>query len=192
VEKLETFFSVSEQAKIFLYSCLLGFPIGIVYDVFRVIRILIPHNRILVFIEDCIFIIIYAIVIITFSLLFARGEIRFYFIAGSTLGFIVYFFTIGSVVTGAIRKMFSAVMGFFKRIFGWVPPLASKTSKQIRQNLSIKTVKDDKSNQNSNKNSSKGLINSDRMMYNAPMHILKKGSVKKVADQKRKKEKKCI
>ncbi len=50
----ETFFSVSEELVLFGISCLAGAVIGVFYDVFRVIRIIFPHNAVLVTIEDII------------------------------------------------------------------------------------------------------------------------------------------
>ena len=45
----ETFFTVSEELVLFGLSCLAGAVIGVFYDIFRVIRIIFPHNDILIF-----------------------------------------------------------------------------------------------------------------------------------------------
>ena len=53
----ETFFTVSEELVLFGLSCLAGAVIGVFYDIFRVIRIIFPHNDVLILIEDIIFLV---------------------------------------------------------------------------------------------------------------------------------------
>jgi len=109
--ELETFFRVSEQLKLFLISCLFGIPIGIVYDIFRIIRITLPHNTLLVAIEDILFFIMYSIFLMAFTIAAARADFRVYYILGNLLGFTVYFFSVGNIVTGVFIK----IMSFLKR-----------------------------------------------------------------------------
>ena len=112
----ETFFSVSEELVLFGISCLAGAVIGVFYDVFRVIRIIFPHNAVLVTIEDIIFLLCYAVFAMSFSSAAVRGEMRGYYILGNIIGFVIYFFTVGSVVTESIRKLFLLMSRFFSFI----------------------------------------------------------------------------
>ena len=105
----ETFFTVHEQLILFGISCICGAALGIVYDVFRTLRIILPHNTFLVVIEDVIFMSIYAVFITAFSSAAARGEFRFFYIIGNVLGFTVYFFTVGNAVITALRKIFRLI-----------------------------------------------------------------------------------
>ncbi|MGN0606435.1 MAG: spore cortex biosynthesis protein YabQ [Oscillospiraceae bacterium] len=107
--ELETFFSVSQQTQLFLLSCLAGIPLGILWDIFRVIRTVFPHNTLLVIIEDALYMLIYAVFMTTFTIVMARGDYRFFYTIGNVLGFALYFFTVGNVILGVIR-----------RIFGWI------------------------------------------------------------------------
>lgn len=115
----ETFFSVHEELILFLLSCLAGVFIGIFYDIFRTLRLMIKHNFFFVIIEDVLFFACYAVFLSAFASAQARGELRFYFIIGNAIGFTLYFFTIGSFVIRTLKKFF----GFIGRIFSPVKAL---------------------------------------------------------------------
>lgn len=102
----ETFFSVHEQLVLFGLSCVLGVAIGICYDVFRMFRIIFPHNSWLVCIEDVLFLCGYAVALSAFVSVAARGEFRIYYVVGNIIGFAIYFFTAGSAVVSAMRKIY--------------------------------------------------------------------------------------
>lgn len=121
---LETFFPVAEETRLFLLSCLWGVPVGILYDIFRIIRALLPHNKAAVFIEDILFFLVYAVMFMTFCALFARSVARFYYAVGNALGFAVYFCTVGKIVVGAIRTVSGAVKKLLSTAFG----IASKAA----------------------------------------------------------------
>lgn len=86
--------SISEQAQIFLIAVEAGIIIGIFYDLFRIIRKIIPHPDWLIQLED----LVYWIIVsgFMFFVLFSKnyGEIRGFALLGAFLGNIVYFFTI--------------------------------------------------------------------------------------------------
>jgi len=90
--------SVSEQANTFLIAVLSGIVIGIFYDIFRIIRKIIPHPNWLVQLEDLIYWIIVSAFM--FLVLFTNnyGEIRGFALLGAFLGNILYFFTLSIIV----------------------------------------------------------------------------------------------
>mgnify|MGYP002545496206 CR=1 FL=1 len=77
----ETYFTVHEQLTLFGASCLLGAALGVIYDAFRALRIALPHNKILVALEDIAFLLIYSVFIISFTSAPARGEFRVLYLA---------------------------------------------------------------------------------------------------------------
>lgn len=101
----ETFFSVHEELTLFGLSCLFGALLGVVYDIFRTARVLVPHRGWMVFAEDAVFLGFYGIFLSAFASAASRGELRFYFVIGNTAGFILYLATVGSVVIGAMKKL---------------------------------------------------------------------------------------
>lgn len=113
----ETFFSVNEELTLFGLSCIMGVLLGICYDVFRTARILFPHNNWLIAIEDIIFLALYAAALLSFSTAAARGELRFYYVLGNFLGFMLYILTLGSIVTAIMKKLFFAVKKTIHIIF---------------------------------------------------------------------------
>ena len=123
MEGLESFFTASEQLRLFLLSCAFGIPLGILFDVFRVIRLIIPHGKILVAVEDVLFFCIYGVFLMSFVSAAARSEFRAYFCAGNLLGFALYYFTLGNTVVGLLRKLISLIKKGLSLVFG---PLSKK------------------------------------------------------------------
>lgn len=91
--------------RLFLISCVLGIPIGIFYDIFRIIRIIIPHNNVFTAIEDLLFFVVYSVFIMCFTIGAAKAEFRIYYVLGNFIGFSVYFFTIGNIITDLFVKL---------------------------------------------------------------------------------------
>lgn len=114
--RLESFFTVSEQLQLFSLSCLLGIPVGLFYDIFRIIRIILPHNSLATALEDVLFFAVYAIFIMSFTFAAARAEFRMYFIFGNIIGFLFYYFTAGKIITGISLRLSIAIKKFIRRI----------------------------------------------------------------------------
>lgn len=132
----ETFYSVHEQLILFGLSCVFGALLGICYDVFRTARIIFPHNKWLILFEDILFLTGYTVFITAFASAAARGELRFYFVIGNLLGFILYLCTVGSIVIKTMRKLYSFirfVFSFIMRPFRFIYVL-------IREKATIKFV----------------------------------------------------
>lgn len=109
----ETFFSVEEELWLFLLSCIAGAVFGVYYDVFRTLRLAVPHHSFFIVIEDIIFLGTYAVFLSAFASAAARGELRAYFALGGILGFTLYYFTVGKFVIRLMQK----ITGIIKWIF---------------------------------------------------------------------------
>ncbi|MGN0613407.1 MAG: spore cortex biosynthesis protein YabQ [Porcipelethomonas sp.] len=105
MEGLESFFTSGQQLQLFVLSCLFGIPIGIVFDVFRVFRMLIRHCKAAVIAEDILFFILYAVFVMCFTITAARSEFRIFYCLGNFLGFLLYFLTVGNIVTSVLKKI---------------------------------------------------------------------------------------
>ncbi len=90
--------SMSGQAVLFMSTVAVGYALGFVYDVFRIIRKTFAHPDFLTQIEDVLFWIFVTGVMCLFMLNKNYGEIRFFSIAGAALGMILYFYTLSIVV----------------------------------------------------------------------------------------------
>ncbi|MBR4628397.1 MAG: spore cortex biosynthesis protein YabQ [Ruminococcus sp.] len=120
----ETFFSVSEELRLFGLSCLSGAVFGVIWEIFRTLRLLLPHNSFLTAAEDVLFFALYAVFLMCFTTSEARGEFRVYYVIGGLSGFFLYILTLGSIVSAAVRKIiyalkraFSVVTAPFRKAF---------------------------------------------------------------------------
>lgn len=113
----ETFFSVSEELRLFGLSCAFGAAFGLLFDIFRTARIIFRHNVPLVLVEDVSFLVIYGIFLSAFASAAARGELRLYFALGNLLGFLLYLATVGNLVSAAMKKLFFALKNLLSVIF---------------------------------------------------------------------------
>ncbi|MDR0987436.1 MAG: spore cortex biosynthesis protein YabQ [Ruminococcus sp.] len=133
---LDTFYTVTEQAELFLLSVVVGAALGVVFDATRLIRAVFVTARksFLVHVLDFLFILIYALTIFTYSAVFARGEIRFFILIGSLCGFLIETLTIGDSVTKLIRFVSDKIHAFLKRVFDSVWAFILKLTKNFRHN----------------------------------------------------------
>lgn len=112
--------TVAEETFIFLYSCLLGCGLAVVYDLFRILRLAFPGGKVAVFIEDGLFVVIATLATFVFCVNFCNGYFRVFVAIGEILGFILYYFTLGVLVFRAARSIINgikAVLRFLYRIF---------------------------------------------------------------------------
>lgn len=180
----ETFFSVHEELILFGFSVLSGAVIGVAYDAIRAVRLLFPHNTLLTSLEDLIFLCGCGLFFMIFSSSAARGVFRMYYIIGGTVGFVLYFFTVGSVVVNTIRKLvriITSVMSFIFRPLGKFFALISKKAKVKFVGCSKKIVI-------KIKKIKMLLLKHDLLMYNSKENIKRK-NVKNVARKKSQKTK---
>ncbi len=93
------------QFAIFIFSCILGVVLGIIYDCFRIARMIINPRNIFIFFQDIVYFLLSALITFLFVLMFNDGESRFYILAGEGIGWIVYHLTFGEVVYRCSEKM---------------------------------------------------------------------------------------
>lgn len=134
---LDTFFSVSEHTSLFLFSVVLGAALGVVYDCFRVFRILFPHDKRskTVAAEDIIFWLIYGFCVFCYAAAFARGQVRFFIVLGSLTGFVLYIVTVGNLITGVIRRIVTALYKLLHKVYSAIIEPIVKCVKIICQKM---------------------------------------------------------
>jgi spore cortex biosynthesis protein YabQ len=94
----------------------IGFFIGFVYDLFRILRKTIKHPNIIIQIEDIIYWIFVSLIM--FYILLSRnyGEVRAFSIIGAFLGMLIYFLTLSQLFLPITVK----VIDFTKKIIVFV------------------------------------------------------------------------
>ena len=107
---------IIDELSFLLHSFLLGIGMIIFYDIFRILRRLIPHKSVFISIEDMLYWIVCAVLI--FLMLYKEndGIIRWFSIAGMTGGMFLYNGTISSYITDIISKILKFILKIFGRI----------------------------------------------------------------------------
>lgn len=91
-----------------MYSIVLGALLGIVFEIFRTVRVALSHKDIAVFIEDVLFVFIFFLSFFTYCGVMAKFSLRGFILVGMLLGFVTYLLTIGRAVRWFVR---GAVLG---------------------------------------------------------------------------------
>ena len=100
--------SVADQTVTFFLSILLGAGLCIIFDVFRVIRLLGVRQLVTIVIEDVAFFIICAVLTFLFMLIRSDGQVRWFILAGELIGAVFYNLTISGMVIFVIKKLIEA------------------------------------------------------------------------------------
>ena len=85
------------QLYLFIIFLITGGIIGIIFDIFRILRKSFRYKHYIIDIQDVIFWILTASILLYSSFIFNDGEIRMFMILSSVLGFIIYLFTLSKL-----------------------------------------------------------------------------------------------
>lgn len=102
--------------ELFLFGGL-GFLLGALYDVFRVIRLLMRPSARVIFFQDLLYFTLGSVVTFLFALAVTGGELRFYLFLGLVTGFTAYYFTVGRAVMRCARGVIAAVRWFWRMLW---------------------------------------------------------------------------
>lgn len=89
--------SIAEQTRLFLLSCGMGFLLGILYEIFRLLRMMLSVKKRSTFIFDIIYCLLATFLSFVFILTANRGAVRWYIIFGVAAGWIIYYFALGGI-----------------------------------------------------------------------------------------------
>lgn len=112
--------TITNQAQLFLTALLVGAALAAVYDVFRILRIAFPSGTVCIAIEDICYFILCTFVTFTFILRDNEGMVRSYILLGEVLGWVLYYFTLGSLVISCSKgviRFCHRICRFFYRCF---------------------------------------------------------------------------
>lgn len=107
---------IAEQVYIFLSSVLIGSIMGIIFDFFRALRRKGRTKNIVVYVQDIVFWLIVAVIIITSSFVLNNGDLRGYMLVGYLLGALLYML----ILSNYIKSLFIIIMNFFEKIFNLI------------------------------------------------------------------------
>lgn len=132
---------ILSEALIFLHSFLLGVCITVVYDVFISLRKAFRHIRILIFIENSIFLLASTIAVFLLFYNMNSGILRGYAIFSIALGMLLYKWTISqyivAVMSTIMKKTIYVVLKPFKLSVYAVCKVAKKPAKLLKTRLTV-------------------------------------------------------
>lgn len=125
---------MNNQAYLFAVFVINGFLIGLLFDVFRILRKTFKTNDLATYIEDILFWVITGIMTLAFIFYFNNGEIRFYVFLGIILGVLIYILTISKYVISVsvkIIKYIKNILATVIKILEYPLEIAWKTLNKI-------------------------------------------------------------
>ena len=90
--------TMSGQTMLFIQFLLCGGTLGILFDLFRIIRKIIKHGVIITAFEDFIYCILSILIFILSAIKFNYGTVRWFMLFACVLGAIIYFKTISKLL----------------------------------------------------------------------------------------------
>ena len=129
---------VTNQAYLFLIFTIAGVVIGLLFDIFRILRKSFKTKDIVTYIEDALFWILTGIILLYTIFTFSNGEIRFYMFVGVFIGCILYmlmfskyFININVKIINILKKVFFILVIPIKIIFKFISKVMMKITKKI-------------------------------------------------------------
>lgn len=103
-------FGIEKETAIFLYSVLLGVVFGAGYELLRILRRVIRHNDVAVFLQDFFYTVLCSLCYYIFVTALAWGQLRAFVLFGCIMGMLLEMFTVGNAATGLISAFLSVVI----------------------------------------------------------------------------------
>lgn len=133
-------FAISEHLKIFLLSIGMGFLLGVLYDIIRIVRLIMSKSKTAVFIFDLLYITLSALLVYTFIIAINMGAVRAYIIIAQLFGFFFYYISFGIAVKKVSDKTAELIKSFLSKLFCIVKkPFLFIFATIKRKNMKIKT-----------------------------------------------------
>ncbi|MBO5449644.1 MAG: spore cortex biosynthesis protein YabQ [Ruminococcus sp.] len=121
-------FTAAGEIGVFPSAIIAGAALGLIYDLLRAFRLLIPHGKILIFLGDFFYVLFFALVLFVFSTGLV-GEIRYYTVFAMFAGAAAERFAAGRFIVSAA----AGIAVFFRRkIFDRVVEFITKIRQKIR------------------------------------------------------------
>ncbi len=115
---------LTEELAVMGYAALFGVAVGVLYDLFRVLRLLFRPTVAAVFVEDLLFFSITALLMSIFLFTFHSGVLRLYIFGCAAAGAALWYMTLGRVfyrlwrrVADKIRRAFAVLSAPLRRIW---------------------------------------------------------------------------
>ncbi len=121
------------QTSLFLIFTIDGVLIGIIFDIFRILRKTIKTSDFVTYIEDFLFWIITSIILFYSIFTYNNGELRFFMFLAVILGFVLYICTISSYLIKINVKIINVIKRIFLKLFEIIYKPLIKTFKILKK-----------------------------------------------------------
>lgn len=140
------------QAYLFLVFSLTGVAIGVLFDIFRILRKSIKTPNIIIYIEDILFWILAGLLILYNIWYFNDGEIRVYMFLGIIIGLLLYMSTLSNIIIKIFSKIlqtiikvleipFKTIIAIFRKIITTIAPFFIKIVKNGKNLINFQNKK---------------------------------------------------
>lgn len=122
---------IVEQVYVFFYSIVTGAILGLLFDIFRAFR----HEAIKdiwVYIQDVIFWLITAVIIIISAFLINEGELRIYMLIGYLLGAVFYMLLFSKFILGVLKFIVTSIRKIFKMCITKIKNIFATIKKSLK------------------------------------------------------------
>ena len=128
--------SLNFQVGCILYSAGLGFSLGIIYDLFRMLFYLLTgSDKKLVNLRDIIYSIVCLAATFLFLLVMCDGQILVYVFIAEAVGAYIYFRTLSRQIFSPVRKVIVIIRRFFARIKRFLSEIKTKITEEENKEL---------------------------------------------------------
>ena len=127
---------ITNQVQLFFVFIINGIIIGILFDIFRILRRSFKTSNIVTYIEDILFWILTGLILLYSIFTFSDGEIRLYMFIGIFFGSFIYMISISNYFV----KINVKIITFIKNIVGKVLILIITPVKFILKRLLFKPI----------------------------------------------------
>ena len=123
------------QEQTFIFFFIIGLILGMMFDIFRVLRKNIKTPDSITFIEDILYITISIVLIILAIIKINNGIIRFYIFIGITLGIVVYSLTISNLCVIILSVIIKTVIYLLQNIQKYIILITKHIKARIKKVL---------------------------------------------------------
>ena len=109
--------SLADQLYVLSLSLLMGAALGVLYDLFKVLRLVGLNGTVIVFFEDILFFAISTITVFSFYMQVTDGKFRIYPLIFAGIAFLIYFLTLEKIVFFIVKKIYKLLALLFGFIY---------------------------------------------------------------------------
>ncbi len=104
------------QLQLFIIFLVNGILIGVLFDIFRIIRKTFSHKDFVIYVQDTLFWIFTGIILIYSTFIFNDGQFRIFMLVGTIIGFLIYLYTLSKSFIKINIKIISVLKKITKKI----------------------------------------------------------------------------